>query len=438
MCTEPPAYEVELESAPEMATKRARVAILSSFDNIGGAGRAAYRLFNALRESDRADVDMYVAQPWESENTKLWPSKAGYSLIEKAVEKYYVGKNRTSISNTMFSVTAKGTAAPQIDWTDYDVINLHWVDKFFSYKDFQHLAVSGVPIVWTMHDMRAFTGGCHYSFDCTRYRNDCAPCSQLRFDPLYIAHTQLNRRLRIFSTVELVGVTPSGWLAQLARDSRFFADRQVRVIYNSLDLERFSPLDQTRARRQLGLTEECFVMLFAAHDGSEKRKGFALLLEALEECRSDPCFRSFCDAGKILILTLGVPDPRLVDAGLPVQNLGFIKEVDQMVAAYSAADVFVLPSLYDNLPNTMLESLACGTPVLSFDVGGMSEILSQGCGYLVPAYSVSELGATLLRLIKEPAVLPAAAQLCRGIAAKDFAPHKQADAYADLFAQVRR
>lgn len=425
------------ETSGKRQVSRARVAILSSFDNIGGAGRATYRLFNALRESDRVDVDMYVAKPSESENIKVWPDQAIHSKLLDDFENFYIEKNRTDVSDTMFSLTVKGGTEPQIDWDQYDVVNLHWVEKFFSYRHFRHLAAANVPIVWTMHDMRPFTGGCHYSFGCSKYQTSCTPCTQLRFDPLLIARQQLRKRIRLFDSSRIVGVSPSEWLATLARSSRFFSQRDVQVIHNSLELDRFRPLEQTAVRRQLELPEDAFIMLFGAHDGREKRKGFAQLLAVLEECRRDTLFRSLCDTGKVLILTLGIPDQRLAQLGIPARNLGFIKEDDQLAAAYNAADVFVLPSLYDNLPNTMLESLACGTPIVSFGVGGIPEILDQGCGFVVEPYRVNDMARTLLQLIGDQERLREKARQCRCLAVQLFAPLQQADLYADLFEQIK-
>lgn len=253
----------------------------------------------------------------------------------------------------------------------FDIVHLHWVADFVDLKPFLEALPERVRVVWTLHDLWAFTGGCHFPEGCVRYRESCGACpqwgsvdvddySRKGWRERQAAYGSLDdRRLRI--------VAPSQWMAQRAGESSLFGQRQIEVIPNGIDLGVFQPVPRQEARQLLALPEDAFVALFLADSGGNRRKGFAVLEEALA---------GFPAGSRRILLVVGGAETKPVP-GWEVISIGYVGEVDRLAAIYSAADVFVHPALEDNLPSTVLESLACGTPVAAFRIGGLPELITS-------------------------------------------------------------
>jgi glycosyltransferase involved in cell wall biosynthesis len=269
---------------------------VSTSDVQGGAARAAYRLHRGLiglgeqslmLSMHKASTDQTVRQirPCRA------PDDFEPAYLERLQQRYING-NRTPISNTLFTLPYPGcdlTGLPEVATSD--VINLHWVTFLQSPISLDRLLRLDKPVVWTLHDMWAFTGVCHFSSGCTRYEQDCLPCPQLREDPYRLAAAILSDRLSIRSHPRLVVVTPSHWLATCARQSLVFRHTRVEVIPYSLETDIFAPMPKPEAKRLLGMSPDTVILLAGAHDGNERRKGFRELTEALRTCADDSDFR---------------------------------------------------------------------------------------------------------------------------------------------------
>ncbi len=327
----------------------------------GGAGIACRRLQGALRESGLA-ADLLTADdlgnrwPFYAERLSFVPYEHDKSV-------------RFSFSPANFGKNPLRHPLVQ----KADVLHLHWINQgFLSLKTIGQLAALGKPLVWTLHDMWAFTGGCHYSRGCERYKNACGDCPYLRRPgPDDLSHKIWLRKKRFFPP-GIRFVTCSQWLAGVARSSGLLRDYEVRAIPNPIDTTLFKPLRQAERdnfRAQKGISPAAFVLLFVAMNVNEKRKGFSFLSNALQYLHTQK------PDLQIEIVVLGKPGPEaLRTLPYPVHALGLVQDPAAMSRAYGAADVFVIPSLEDNLPNTVMESLACGTPVVGFDTGGIPEM----------------------------------------------------------------
>lgn len=414
------------------------IALISTFDNVGGAPIAAFRLHKGFRELNLESA--MIVRFKKSDDPHVYPivvKKPEMNIeteVFKLMEKRAVQENRTDLSNTVVSLPYPGYDLSETALIrEADIINLHWMAYFQSVESIAALLKLGKPVVWTLHDQNAFTGGCHYTAGCEKYREDCRDCPQLKDNTYQVPFHVLKNKLTYWKN-NLTVVTPSRWLAQCARESKLFKGSRVEVIPNSLETGIFKPKAKEEAKKGLGLDPRLITLLFGAHSGNEKRKGFRQLLDAMRFCLKDRQFRKLAKEGGIKIFTFGPPQEDLEKLDIAIQSFGYIENSDKLAVVYSAADIFVMPSLEDNLPNTMLEAMACGTPVVSFDVGGMPDMIRNGItGYLAPCFDSEKLGESILKLIFETGAREQMNRNCRDLIEKKFKLRDQARNYLDLF-----
>lgn len=263
------------------------------------------------------------------------------------------------------------------------LVHLHWLaSSLLRIEDLKRL---DVPVVWTLHDTWAFTGGCHYTGDCVRFQAECGQCSQLgstRDDDL--SSRVWHRKQETYADLNLTVVAPSRWLADLARQSSLFAKRRIEVIPNGLDTDVYRPLERSAAKAFLGIDPKEPVLLFGAQWLTDRRKGGDLLAEALGRLNF-PC--TLLTFGKGQLSFDGNPN-------LKVRTLGTLEDDVSLAVMYSAADVFICPSREDNLPNTVAEALACGTPCVAFDVNGLPDMITHKVnGWLAKPFDPADLAA---------------------------------------------
>src|ERR1035437_1819436 len=386
-----------------------RCVILNTYDIQGGAARAAYRLHKGLLRlgQDSAMVTRFKRSEEPTVHQAQFaasPAQARYLEQLALIERHLIDQNRSEISNTFFSLPWPGydlALHPEVQ--NADVLNLHWVSGLLSPESIVRLRTLGKPLVWTLHDQRAFTGGCHFSAGCRGYTNSCSDCPQLRDHSLRLTEKLLAETLRSLPARDLTVVTPSRWLAECARRSAVFRNTRVVSIPYSVEGDVFKPLEKAAARQKLGLNPEGFYFLFGADSCSEKRKGFNELLAAISLCLQDANFKQKTDAGQVQFLCFGYLSEQQVLPGLKIKDLGRFTSDAALCEVYAAADLFLLPSLEDNLPNTVLEALSCGTPVIANEIGGVPEIIAHDqTGFLVPASQPARLAQAMMFAVANP------------------------------------
>lgn len=310
-----------------------------------------------------------------------------------------------------------------------DVINLHWVCR--GYMRIETLPQLNKPLVWTFHDMWAFTGGCNYSEECDRYRESCGNCPQLQSDKSWdLSRWVWNRKAKAWKNLNLTIVTPSQWLAQCVRSSSLFKDTRVEVIPNGIDTEKYRPIDRITARKLLQLPQDKHLILFGAMGAtSDRRKGFHLLQPALQRLNQS----GWSDRIELVVFgSSGSKDG--TDLGFRCHYLGKLNDDLSLALVYAAADVFVAPSVQDNLPNTVLEAIACGTPCVAFNIGGMPDLIEhQKNGYLVPPYDIEELAEGIVWLLDNPERHEKLSYQAREKAQREFTLERQAQSYLSVF-----
>ncbi|MBD2112303.1 MULTISPECIES: glycosyltransferase [Cyanophyceae] len=413
-----------------------------TYDIQGGAARSAYRLHQGLRligqdslmlTRYRKSEDQFVCSASDLSLASVLPDE--YSLYAE-IQLNYIDNNRTDLSNTLFSYPYPAIDLANVEQVKQaDILNLHWVAWFQSAKTIASLLALGKPIVWTLHDMAAFTGGCHYSARCDQYQADCSECPQLKADKYNLPALILEDKLQhLLPYSNLTIVTPSKWLAECARKSSLFRNNRIEVIPYGLDIEVFKPIPKEIAKRHLGLPKDSVVLLFGADSNGEKRKGFELLLEALCQCFENSLVQQKLQEGQIRILNFGHGCSSLDSLGFPITSLGHITSDEELSYIYSASNVLLLPSLEDNLPNLMLESMSCGTPVFAFSTGGMkSFIKDKKTGVLVSPEDILGFSEAILDILLDPEKYLWMGSKARSEIEENNSLKHQANLYTDLY-----
>lgn len=366
-----------------------KVLHLSATDTIGGAGIAAYRLHQGLQQAG-IDSHMLVLRKATADPTvhrlSAYLNRWGRIQHRYASHRYNHQRKQNprradsaywSLNNAPYPI------ADVINQFRADVVHLHWVGD--NYLPLLQVAKINAPIVWTLHDMWAFTGGCHYAGDCTAYHTTCGNCPQLRHPkPDDISYRILEQKTTAWKDIPMTIVCPSNWLADCARDSHVLRDKDITVIPNGIDTTQFKPIDKLVARDVFNLPADKKLVLFGAFGGTDDpRKGFSYLRDAL---------RLLPDESDIELVVFGADQPQHLDVALAVHQIGRLQDTVSLALLYPACDVFVLPSMQDNLPNTLLESLACGTPCVAFETGGISDLIQhQRNGYLAKLRDTNDL-----------------------------------------------
>ena len=419
-----------------------KVLLLNSRDQGGGAAQAAFRLFMGLSlqgisprmvvaEKKTRNPDVVKVQHTASRR-QTW-IKNQFWMAQRGL----IDNDRSGDTNTCFSLPYPGDDLSRTEVIkEADIVNLHWVSRMLSVESLGALLKTGKPVVWTLHDENPFTGGCHYRAGCEGFTRECSPCPQLNKDPFHLPSAVLRNKLQRWRG-NLHIVTPSRWLGDTALRSRVFSRFPVHVIPNSLDTDLFCPGSRGEARRELGIPGESICILFTAGALDVKRKGFLLLVDALKRCVADPSMGELIRGGKVVLLTVGKKHPQLDDLGMPVHHLGTIQSEKQMVLAYRSADCFVQPSLEDNLPNTVLEAMACGIPVVGFETGGIPDmVMHEESGILCPVGDRSALAHGVIRMALESGTRERMGIAARLRVEEKYQLRHQAGNYLTLFEEI--
>lgn len=373
-------------------------------DRHGGAALAVWRLHHGLLKHD-IDSHLLVRHQYSTAPTVTAinldvedeDQRQSYDIIQRV---YY--HKRTDMSNTHFSLPLESLDLSQHPLVrEADIIHLHWVASFVTPETIRTLLTLNKPVVWTLHDMAPFTGGCHFSAGCHQYQSACTACPQYLTDPFDIPHHVLLAKKACWSHSHFMLIAPSRWIGECARESIIFgSSSSIEVIPNGIDSQLFQPSSQAMARTALGLSLEGRYILCGSDQSQEKRKGFAMLSQVLKTCFTHSAL------SETTILWVGDSPPDGLFAGLPLKMLGRISDENKMVQAYVASDIFILPSIEDNLPNMMLEALSCGTPVVAVDVGGIAEIMTHGReGYLSKLGDEEAMVNNIISLLSTPELL---------------------------------
>ena len=406
-----------------------KVLHISTCDHVGGSARSAYRIHQGLRALGvRSRVLVGRQLTRDDDVAPIWTTRARY-VSDRICG---VLTDRVGLQDLFYP---SSFALPRHPWfCDADVVQLYNLHGgYFSYPALERLSRLK-PIVWRLSDMWPMTGHCTYSYECERWKTGCGACPHLSDYPrLRVDTTALHWRLkrRVYAKGRFTIVAPSRWLAGLAAQSPLLGRLPLRVIPNGLDTAVFRPMPKPAARARVGLDARSRVLLFGAQSVQDRRKGLRLLEQALS--------RLPCDVVKeIVVLMVGASSgTEPLKSPCPVKGLGQVNDDETMAAIYAAADVCVVPALADNLPNVLVESLACGTPAVAFRVGGIPEILRHmDTGYLAAPDAADELAQGIMRLLSDEPLRLRLGQAGRRLVEAEHAQELQARRYLELYREV--
>ena len=410
---------------------------LNTSDVSGGAARAAHRLHRGLRQGGE-DSRMFVKNKGSEDDTvDEWvPNGSIFGGLKDRVKRRWLNRRLRKYQGTrpdgleIFSQARTVHGHRVVDSIpDADVYNLHWINGFIDPLPF--FRATDQPIVWTLHDMNPFTGGCHYNVGCRKLEQQCGACPQLgSTDENDLSRSVWTRKRKAYESAirsnRLHIVAPSQWLAQEAQKSTLFAEAPVHVIPYGLNPDLFRPRDTEGLRSALEIPREHRIVLFVAQSAQNHRKGFDLLSDALVAL----------DADDMTLLSIGGNEPDLGTA-LPHTHLGTIESDLLLSVFYSLAGLFVIPSRQDNLPNTALESMACGTPVVGFDTGGIPDMVRPGeTGWLAETGNVRALRQAIEQALADDAAREQRGQRGRAVVENEYTLERQARRYRRLYEKL--
>jgi glycosyltransferase involved in cell wall biosynthesis len=373
-----------------------KVTLINTADAGGGAPAACMRLLKAL-ELKQVDVNMQVQEKKTGEprvknigDDFLVRLKIRFNFLYERLPFIWFKAKEKSLRFAFSTANIGSDITNQSAIKNADILHLHWTNSgYLSIKNIKELIETGKPIVWTLHDMWAFTGGCHYAGECDHFINHCGNCWMLRDagdkDISFDGWLRKNNMLSVAKNITFI--TCSHWLADVAKTSSLLKDFRIEAIPNPIDIEIYSPKDVPAVRAKWGIDPKAKIILFGAANILDRRKGITYLVDALNELKNN-----YPETEDVEIVIFGKNKSFDVNS-LPfkVHALDIITSQSDLAELYSLADVFVSPAIEDNLPNTIMEALACGTPVVAFNTGGIPDMVEhKENGYLAEFKSVTD------------------------------------------------
>ncbi|MEM6611736.1 MAG: glycosyltransferase family 4 protein [Cyanobacteria bacterium P01_C01_bin.72] len=407
---------------------------LATSDIEGGAARAAYRQHQGLLAAG-CDSQMLVRAKSSKDPTVL-VERSMLTRISPALSSLPLKRYPNKAGQMFSSQWFPDTLTDKIQAIKPDIVNLQWVrNGFLQIETIAKLTKLKIPLVWTLHDMWAFTGGCHYAQNCDRYHQSCGACPNLKSERESDLSRQVwRRKQKAFEQANLTVVAGSRWLGQCAQKSSLLKNKAIRVIPTGLDLQRYQAIDPQVARQILHLPQDKQLILFGSTTGAsgEYRKGFHLLKPALQILNRDPEQAPF-----ELLIFGGSKSSQLPDLNIKAHHLGQFHDDVSLSLVYAAADVMIVPSLQEAFGQTASEALACGTPVVAYRATGLQDIVThQQDGYLAEPFEIEDLARGIAWVLDNPERQRQLSIKARQKAEQEFDWKLQGDRYQTLYRDI--
>jgi len=413
-----------------------RILHVNTSDINGGAAIAAHRLHQGL-VAIGVDSIMLVQKKNSDDYRVIGPaSKPARALARLRVAlndlPLHCYRNRKKIPFSSSWMTDR--LLKNIRQLQPDIVHLHWIAGGF--LRIETLAKIQKPIVWTLHDMWGFTGGCHYDEGCGRYEIGCGACPSLGSDKRHdLAYRVWRRKRKAWHCLKLTVVTPSRWLADCVKASKLLGGYHVEIIPNGLDLTKYKPIDKFQARLIWGLPQDKKLILFGALNATmDIRKGFGLLQCALQR------MAAAVDREQYRVVIFGASEPKQIpNLGFDAYYLGRLHDDVSLAVLYSAVDVMCVPSRQEAFGQTASEAMACGTPVVAFGYTGLSDIVEHGKnGYLAMAFDIEDFANCIGRVLSDRERHQTFSQATREKAKREFEITQVAGRYVEVYKGIEK
>ena len=369
-----------------------RVLIINTSERIGGAAIAANRLMDALRNNG-IQAKMLVRDKQTENITVIGLKKSLWSIWQFVWERIVIWKANHFKQHNLFAVDIANTGTDITTYPEFkeaDIIHLHWVNQgMLSLKDLKKILQSGKPIVWTMHDMWPCTGICHHARECDKYHKECHHCPYLYNGGAKkdLSHQTFKKKKELYQLSPITFITCSQWLKERAGQSALLEQHPIVHIPNPIKTNLFTPRNKVEARQKCNLPTDKKLILFGSVKITDKRKGIDYFIESC---------KILAEKHPELVNNLGVAvygkESEQLKSLVPFQvyALDYISNEKELINVYNAVDLYVTPSLEENLPNTIMEAMACGIPCVGFNVGGIPEMIDHLHNGYVADYKSAE------------------------------------------------
>ncbi len=407
-----------------------KVLLVSTSDLRGGAAIAAYRLLDALN-ANGVSAKMLVLERLSNNRNIIQVGGAIKSKLTFLNERARIfAKNRLSRKNLFdVSIANSGISITKTaEFKEADVVHLHWINQgLLSLDEIGRILASGKKVVWTMHDMWSFTGICHHAGTCQNFKTGCGMCPYLQSpNDKDLSYKIFKKKRKIYSKGKITFVACSNWLKDLAAESPLTEGHALLSIPNPIDTAIYRPKNKHIIRQEMNLPKDKRIVLFVAAKVSDKRKGIDYMIDAAKIL--------FEKNGDNILFLMAGSGGEGISSHLPFSafNLGYV-DSEKMMDLYNAADVFVTPSLQENLPNTIMEAMACGTPCVGFDIGGVPEMIQhKSTGYVAKYKDSEDLANGIIWVLKD-ADAETISSNSREFVLNNYSQNNVAKQYIDLY-----
>ena len=380
-----------------------RILMVNTSELTGGAAIAANRLMTALN-STRHEARMLVRDRNTDSNLVSTIPNGAKQKCDFILERLGIFFENGCRKHRLFEVdtATRGTDITRLEaFQQADIIHLHWVNQgMLSLNGIGKILTCGKPIVWTMHDMWPFTGICHHSADCKAWKEQCGNCPILRRGSNKdLSHRRFLKKAQTYAKGKMAFIGCSNWLTDLAKQAPLLQGQRIESIPNAIDTDFYQPSSKAQAREALHLPENKHILLFVAQKATNPNKGIQYLKKALEIiCQDDSTAKD-----KMQLVIVGLEASTLKDAfPISTTTYEYISDAEKMRQLYNASTLLMMPTLQDNLPNTIVEAMACGVPCVGFNVGGLPQLIAhQQTGYLAQYKDSKDFAEGIKYCLKE-------------------------------------
>ena len=402
-----------------------KILFINTADITGGAALLADSLAESLSSRYGVETSFLVSEKFSDKKNVIATRPKPLWFAEKCFDKflnlfgfqyYFIPLSSNKILKKVKEITP-------------DLIHLNNIHGGYFQTNLLPKLAKIAPIVWTFHDMFPITGHCAYSFECEKWKTGCGNCKRLDIYPSIKkdrTNALWNYKNKVFNSADFTIVTPSLWLKKCVEQS-FLKNKDIRLIYNGIDLEKFKKTDKAEARKTLNLPEDKKIVLFSANGGVKNPfKGGEFVFQAFEKLK---------DRNDILFLNIGGESRQKSETWL---DFGYVKETKTMAMLYSAANTYLFPTLADNCPLTLIESLSCGLPVVTFETGGVPEIVENNKSGFVVEYKNGEMLTSALEKLLDDDDLREKMSENAVEASKKFSKERMTQEYFELYKELLR